>query len=98
LCRLAQQTDSCFLSGRQWKPIHIVKEWGASSPKLFGFMNSGGVLPEVCIEFGGSDQWLSLLNAQITAISRASVEGKLQERLTLTVSVRATHLAGGACF
>lgn len=69
---------------RQWKPVHIVKEWGESSPKLFGFMNSGTVLPEVCIEFGDSDQWISLLNAQIVAISRASVGGKLQERLTLT--------------
>jgi type VI secretion system secreted protein Hcp len=68
---------------RQWKPIVVTKEWGASSPKLLGIMNSHTVVPKVSIQFGGSDRWISLLDAQIAAIDRTSIGGKLQERLTL---------------
>ena len=69
---------------RQWKPIVITKEWGLSSANLFGILTSHTVLPKVHFEFGGSDQWISLLNAQIAAIDRASISGKLRERLTFT--------------
>jgi type VI protein secretion system component Hcp len=69
---------------RRWKPIVITKEWGASSSKLFGFMTSQTVLPKVHIKFGGSDQWITLLDAQIAGIDRGSINGKLQERLTFS--------------
>ena len=69
---------------RQWKPIVITKEWGPSSPNIFGILTSHMVLPKVHFEFGGSEQWISLLNAQIAAIDRASISGKLRERLTFT--------------
>jgi len=47
-------------------------------------MTSQTVLPKVHIKFGSSDQWITLLDAQIAGIDRGSVNGKLQERLTLS--------------
>jgi type VI protein secretion system component Hcp len=47
-------------------------------------MTSQKVLPKVHIEFGGSDQWITLLDAKIAGIDRGSINGKLQERLTFS--------------
>jgi type VI secretion system secreted protein Hcp len=69
---------------RQHKPILITKEWGANSPQLFGHLYSNDVLDEVDIEFDGSDDWISLVNAQIVNIRSASVGGKMRERIAFS--------------
>ncbi len=63
---------------RQYKPITIVKEWGASSPQLLAACSTNEVLTEVDLEFVWTNpagvetvaQTVKLTNASISAIER----------------------------
>jgi type VI secretion system secreted protein Hcp len=63
---------------REWKPVKIVKEWGAASPQALTACATNEVLSEVVIEFtktnpNGNEyvyQRVSLADATISAIYR----------------------------
>jgi len=62
---------------RQYKPITIVKEWGAASPQILQACATDEVLTEVTIEFAQAStsgmriaQTVKLTNASIAAVAR----------------------------
>ncbi len=65
---------------RQWKPVKIIKEWGAASPQALLAAVTNEVLPTVNIEFTKTDatgkeyvyQTIALTNATLASIRRFS--------------------------
>jgi type VI secretion system secreted protein Hcp len=63
---------------RQYAPIVITKEWGASSPQIMQAMATNEMLPTVVIQFSRHDpsgkefayQTITLTNASISAVRR----------------------------
>lgn len=63
---------------REWKPVKVVKEWGAASPQALTACATNEVLSEVLIEFTKTNangdehvyQRITLANATIAAVAR----------------------------
>jgi type VI secretion system secreted protein Hcp len=83
---------------RQWKPVSIVKEWGAASPQILAACATNEVLPEVVIEFSKTNpngeeyvyQQIKLTDATISSVDRFTgdregAEGSSSARHTLAV-------------
>jgi type VI secretion system secreted protein Hcp len=83
---------------RQWKPISIVKEWGAASPQLLAACSTNEVLSDVVIEFSKTNvngeeyvyQQIKLTNATISSVDRFTgnkdgAEGSSSARHTQSV-------------
>jgi type VI secretion system secreted protein Hcp len=68
---------------RQWKPIRIVKEWGAATPQILSALATNETLDEVNFEFlkvnpSGQEyvyQTIKLTNATISACKQYTGEG-----------------------
>ena len=78
---------------RMWKPLTIIKEWGASSPQLLGLMHSNTSIPEAAINLG--DRWVAFHDVTITKISQSSVGSDFLQAITIDF-VRAEAGTGAA--
>ena len=90
---VAQQAPRDIATGqasgkRQWKPLKIVKEWGAASPQLYSELTSNERLKEVTIDFCSPGQrgfqTIELTDAMVADIRRGSLSGRAVEEIYLT--------------
>ncbi len=99
---------------RQWKPIIIVKEWGAASPQFLQALVTNEVLSSVILEFEsvladgteGTYYAFQLTNASVTEVHQyvgrdqeQSTETQELERIEFTFEkINVEHKAGNTTF